>query len=110
MIMDSISDDMSIVVVSNKVDSDCLPIMASIRSNGTGSYCLQTIESNYLTSVYGRNNFLNFFERNIKSDYIMYFNKEKTQELESLCKLHLLTKCSNLEPYVIIHKSLNIVN
>ena len=110
MIIDSFSDDMSVIAVSDTVDSDNLPIMACLRSNGEGSYELQTVKSNYLTSVYGRENFENFFDRNLEANFILYLNKEKTQRLESLCELPLLAKCSNFEFDTIIHKTENVVN
>lgn len=111
MLMDSFSDDYSIITVFDVVDKDNLPIMASINTNGRGNYEFRAINSNYLTSVYGKENFDNFLKRTIEADFLLYANKEKTQTLSSCAKLQLLGAIPQSFRFdTIIHKSGNIVN
>ena len=84
MIMDSVSKSDSIVVITSEVDSDKAPIIVSIKPNGNGKYEMKTLDSNFITSIYGRDNFGNFVERVTKSDNVLYYNKEKSQELFSV--------------------------
>lgn len=111
MLMDSFSDDYSIITVFDVVDKDNLPIMASINTNGRGNYEFRAINSNYLTSVYGKENFDNFLLKTIGADFLLYANKEKTQTLSSCAKLQLLGAIPQSFRFnTIIHKSGNIVN
>ena len=104
-ILDSFTANDSIVVVTNLEDKDKLPIIASIKAKGEGKYELDTIDSNYLTSVYGKDNFENFFAKALQTDKLLYANKEKIQALESSSNLRLVGNLSNLEFDTIIHKS-----
>lgn len=111
MICDSFSDDDSIIVVLGSVDKDSNPIMACIRANGKGQYNLSTIGSNYLTSVYGKDNFENFLQKNIAADFVLFADKKIIHNLECSSKLQLLDNFSNdYEFNEIIHKSNNVVN
>lgn len=111
MIIDSFSDDDSILVITDTVDLDKNPIMACLKTNGTGQYQISTTSSNYLTSVYGRENFENFLIKNLEADFVLYSNKEKIQNLERFCELPLLADYpADFEFNIIIHKSNNIVN
>lgn len=111
MVLDSLSNPYSIVVLTGEVDGDNIPILASITINGDGIYEAQKIDSNYMTSVYGKDNLENIIEDYIASDNVLYVNKEKTQNLESFAKLQLLGKFSkDFEFDTIIHESNNIVN
>ena len=111
IIYDSLSGDDSIVVVTDQVDRDSLPVVVSIKINGEGQYEFHVISSNYLTSTYGHEHIENILERAIAGDDVLYVNKEKTQNLESFAELRLLGKFpEDFEFDVIIHKSKNIVN
>ena len=109
MIMDSISNPQSIIIVTNQNDLDNLPIMVSVKPNGKGRYELEEIYSNFITSVYGRNNFEQFFERIVKTDNLLYCNKKSQVLFERWGEQYSeLTK--SLDFNIIIHKSRNIVN
>ena len=109
MIMDSISTNNSIVVVTSEIDKDNLPVVISIKPNGKGIYELQNIDSNFITSVYGRGNFETFLNRVVESDNLLYYNKEKSQELFSCLGLQSSEAINNLDSNIIIHQSRNIV-
>lgn len=109
MIMDSVSKSDSIVAITSEVDSDKAPIIVSIKPNGNGKYEMKTLDSNFITSIYGRDNFGNFVERVTKSDNVLYYNKEKSQELFSVLGLQSSQGLNALDSNVIIHQSRNIV-
>lgn len=101
----------SIITVLNAVDNDNSPIIVSIKPNGKGNYELETIDSNFITSIYGKDNsFSNFIERAANANNILYWNKQKSQELFSVLGLHLPKGLNDLDSNIIIHQSHNIVN
>ena len=121
MIYDSISSDNwenSVCVVTNKFDSDGNPIIVSIRANSDGSnryldVSFQPVsvdKSNFVTSVYGKDNFLVHMESILDNDAILYANKQKTLKLFSDSGLQLPTRLNSLGFDTIIHQSHNIVN
>lgn len=94
------------------VDSDRLPIIAAILPDAHGYYKMENIETNFILSVYGKDNFHKYFENLITPEKVIYFNKERSQELNALAKLQLLRSYS-LEPDLygtIIRKPQCIVN
>lgn len=101
----------SIVAVLNTYDSDNAPIIVSIVPNGKGQYQLQTIDSNFITSIYGKDkSFFTFIEKAAKADKILFWDKEKSQELFKFQGLQLPEAFNNLDSDIIIHQSRNIVN
>ncbi|MGN1113053.1 MAG: LPD25 domain-containing protein, partial [Acutalibacteraceae bacterium] len=110
LIYDSLSRNDSIVVVTSQTDKDSCPIIAVVRPNGTAKYNLEVIASNFLLSIHGRENFSNQLDLALKSDKILYCNKEKSQALFSVLGLQLSKGLNNLDFDIIIHQSRNIVN
>lgn len=115
MIFDSISTNKeaqkSIIAVLNATDNDNAPLIVSIKPNGSGVYELEKVDSNFITSIYGKDsNFVNFIERAAVSDNMLYWNKSKSQELFSCQGLQLPEAINNLSSDIIIHQSKNIVN
>lgn len=109
IIMDSLSDDESILIVTNKVDSDKNPIIISLRAYGTGQYQLNQVLSNYLTSTYGKGAFKNFLDKHINQQKLLYVNKENVQSLEQCAQLQLLRASSyRFERTNIIYQSENV--
>ena len=110
MILDSLSRDDSIVVVLDVLDNKKRPIIATIKPNGDGSYGIEKVDSNFLTSVYGRNGFESYIKRTIEQDKVLFYNKNKTEKLFMFQGLQLPEAFNNLPFNVIIHPSNNIVN
>lgn len=109
ILLDSLTDDQSIVIVSDSVDDDGLPIIAAIRSYGEGQYQLSTVQSNYLTSTYGRNNFDKFLHHALELNKVLYVDKKRTQSLERCSQLRLLKAyTTNFEFNKIIRLSDNV--
>lgn len=110
MIMDSLSRDDSIIIVTEENDLNNNPILISIRPNGMGRYELQEIDSNFITSVYGRNRFDKFLRSAIEEEKILYCNKTKSQTLFERWGEQYSELTNNLDFDKIIHQSKNIVN
>lgn len=114
IIMDSLSPnksaDKSIVICLNNVDNDNAPIIVSVKPNGQGIYEMENVSSNFITSIYGKENgFATYVERAAKSNNILFWDKEKSQALFSCQRLQLPEAINNLDSNIIIHQSRNIV-
>lgn len=114
IIMDSLSPnksaDKSIVICLNNVDNDNAPIIVSVKPNGQGIYEMENVSSNFITSIYGKENgFANYVERAAKLNNILFWDKEKSQALFSCQRLQLPEAINNLDSNIIIHQSRNIV-
>ncbi len=114
LIFDSISPhkngENSIVVVLDAVDNDKAPLVASIAPNGKGIYHLEMIDTNFITSIYGKDHgFENYIKKAIENDAILYWNKEKSQAMFMFQGLQLPEAFNNLDYNKIIHQSRNIV-
>lgn len=110
MIFDSPARNDSIVVCVSAIDQDNLPIIVSIKPNGTGTYELEKVDSNFITSVYGRNNFEDYIEKIVNEDKMLFWDKEKSQELFRVSGLQSPKCLNSLNSDIIIHQSRNIVN
>ena len=110
MIYDSLSRKDSLVVVTSEFDNENNPIIVSIYPNGDGKYNLERVNSNFITSVHGRENFVKHLEKELEADNLLYVNKEKSQELFSVLGLQFSKGLNSLDFNNIIHQSRNIVN
>ncbi|MCI5655048.1 MAG: LPD25 domain-containing protein [Candidatus Pseudoruminococcus sp.] len=110
IVFDSLTRDDSVMMVLSESDNDNLPLIVSIKPNGQGRYNLEQIDSNFITSIYGKDNFLRYIENIIKKDKLLFISKEKSQKLFERWGLQLpeLTKSFGFD--TIIHQSRNIVN
>lgn len=101
----------SLIVVLGSVDNDKAPLFAAIKPNGKGTYNFEQIDSNFMLSVYGKDNgFSEYIERAIKENKILYWNKEKSQELFMFQGLQLPEAFNNLDPNKILHQTNSAVN
>lgn len=110
MIYDSLSSNDSVVIVTSEIDNKGCPIIAVIRPNGNAVFELEIIESNFMLSVYGKQNIANQITRAIEDNKMLYCNKQKSQELFSVLGLQSPQGFNNLDFDKIIHPSRNIVN
>lgn len=110
MIMDSLTRDDSIVVLTEIADKENRPVIAAIKMNGKGYQEGNRIDANILTSVYGRNNFNDFIKRNVEAGTVIYWSKEKSQELSDVPGIQFPDKIENLSFNTIIRKSKAFVN
>lgn len=63
IIYDSLSRNDSIIIVTSELDNEKMPIIAAIKPNGKAKYDLELVESNFVMSFHGRNNFENQINR-----------------------------------------------
>ena len=111
MVLDSLdSSKNSIVVVTSEVDSDKSPIVVSIRSDGSGKYNSLEFTSNFVTSIHGRDNFLNFITNSVNSGNVLYVNEEKSRKLNSEAKVQFFGALSNIDFDIIIRQTNAVVN
>lgn len=110
MIYDSLSRSDSLVVVTPEKDKENNPIIVSIKSGGEGKYDLKIVSSNFITSIHGRENFETQIINAVSQNKLLYWNKEKSQELLGRFGLQLSACLNNLDSNIIIRKSNNIVN
>lgn len=112
MLFDSISphnpENMLIALLA--ADQENMPLIVSLRANGTGTYDLEKVPTNFITSIYGRVNFAQYLERVTEADALLYWNKEKSQELFRVLGLPLPQCLERFDSDIIIHQSTNIVN
>ncbi len=88
MIFRSKTEKNSVVVVTNELDSDNAPIIAAVKISGKGTYENKEQPSNFIVSVYGKDNqFLSFVHEAIKSNKMLYVDIEKSQRLLSVLQL-----------------------
>ena len=109
MVFDSLTRNDSIVVVTPEYDPDHNPVIISVRPNGHGKHDRDDTASNFVTGMYGKDNFVNFLNRTIEQKKLLYAHKEKSQELFRVLGLQSSKGVNNLSFDTIIHQSRNIV-
>lgn len=109
MILDSANKKDSIIVTLGEADNEKLPLIVSVRPHGKGMYELSEVETNFITSIYGKDGFSKFIEKAIREDRMVYCSKQKSQELFSVLGLQLPQGFNNLDFNKIIHLSRNAV-
>ncbi len=109
MLIDSSTREDSIIVVLSVLDKEKSPLVVTVRPNGKGTYDLEVQDSNFITSVYGRDNFEQFLNLSLENNMVLYWNKTKSQELFSVLGLQFPKGFNNLDYNNIIHQSNNIV-
>ena len=110
MIMDSLTRDDSVVVVTNATDLEKCPVIAAIKLDGYGSLNSDYVAANIITSVYGKENFNSFISRNVNADTILYISKEKSQELIDVPGIQFPDKINKIDSNTIIRKARAFVN
>lgn len=82
IIMKSMSKEKAIVAVFNDVDKNNIPIIAAIEPNGKGTYDFKQIDSNFVLSVYGKENFNNFVNKALNDNKLLFTDQKIINELE----------------------------
>ena len=102
-----------IVVVLQATDSDGNPIVATIRPNGTAYVDGKVGPANFITSVYGRDNFAsrsgetaknNFLYLALRNRSILYWNEKRTEALAHRSRLQLPQTLRKVPPDTIINQ------
>lgn len=87
--LESASKSGDIVIVTSELDQDGLPIIVSVRPDGTGQYNRTEIAGNFITSMYGKNGFEEFISKAIEEERVLYNNKKRTRTLFANAGLQL---------------------
>lgn len=110
MVIHSLTRDDSVVIVTSAVDKENRPIIGAIKFDGFGRQDEQIVEANILLGVYGRNQFYDFIQRNFDAQSILYWDKEKRQELSVNPGFQLPDVMASLDSDIIIRRSKAFVN
>lgn len=110
LLSDSPSRNDVLMAVLCAVDNDSLPLLTAIKPDGKGIYHLQTIETNFILSVYGKDEFELFFKQRITPERIVYYNAEQGQKLERLAGIQFPDYYSNIAPNSIIKQPRCVIN
>lgn len=109
MLYDSLTRDDSVIIVTTEVDHEKQPVIISVRPNGVGTYELEKITSNFITSVYGRSNFPEHIEKVINEEKLLYCSEQKSRELFRVSEVQFPGCLNRIGFNVILHQSRNIV-
>ncbi|MCM1360134.1 MAG: zincin-like metallopeptidase domain-containing protein [Corallococcus sp.] len=110
MIMDSLTRNDSIVVVTETVDRENRPVIGAVMFDGKGYIDGIRLSANILTSTYGRNNFENFLNTVLNENKLLYWSKEKSQTLLNVPGIQFPDKIEQVDSDIIIRKSNAFVN
>ncbi len=110
MIMDSLTREDSVVVLTEIFDKENRPVIAAIKIDGIGRQNGEIISANILTSVYGKDNFESFLNLNLQANTVLYWNKEKSQALSVNPGIQFPDVLATLDSDIIIRKSRAFVN
>lgn len=84
IIAQSPSRNDSVVLILGYRESSGLPIIVSVVPDGKATYNLQRVDSNFITSVYGKDRIQDYVQRLVEKKQLIYINKEKSEELALL--------------------------
>lgn len=110
MIMDSLTRDDSIVVVTQATDSQNRPVIGAVKIKGIGRINSEIVSANILTSAYGKDSFETFISRNFDAKTILYADKEKSQALSVNPGIQFSDVMTSLSFNTIIRKAKAFVN
>lgn len=81
ILAESLTKDDSLVAVLDYREQDGNPVIVAVRPNGNAMYELRKVDSNFITSMYGKDNFSEFCQRILDQGKLLYANKEKGGKL-----------------------------
>lgn len=110
LLMDSLNNDDSIVAVLSLLDNDNAPVFATIKPNGNGIFNSHKTDSNFMLSIYGKEKgFEHYIKRAVQENKILYWNKEKSQEIQC-AELLMAQGLDSLDSNKILHQTNSLVN
>lgn len=102
-----------ICVVLNGVDMDGYPLFAAIEPNATDLNMhkgKQVVAANVVRTVFGKDNLVAHLEHKVPASEVIYFDKEKSQDLERLAGIQFPRYYSSLSFNTIIQQPRCICN
>ena len=111
LVADNPSRADSVLFVLEEVDSDKLPLLASVKPDGLGNYELSAIQTNMILTVFGKDDFAEYFSTLIADKgRLLYIDKNRSRNLERLCERQLFANYSGLGYNRILRTPAAIVN
>lgn len=111
MVFRSKTEKDSIVAVTNELNRNKAPVVIAVKMNGKGVYNNKEQPSNFVTSVYGKNNnFLSFILDAFDTKKMLYVDIAKSQRLLSVLRLQLPQGFNNVDFKKIIAHLNSFVN
>lgn len=104
VIMDSATVSGDVVVVTAEVDDQGRPVVASIRPNGTAYVDGKVGPANFITSIYGRNGYTAWVNQAVRDGRVLYWNKNRSQNLSVTGKVQFPASLTGLAPNTIIKR------
>lgn len=81
ILAESLTKDDFLVAVLDYREQDGNPVIVAVRPNGNAMYELRKVDSNFITSMYGKDNFSEFCQRILDQGKLLYANKENGEKL-----------------------------
>lgn len=81
ILAESLTKENSLVAVLNYREQDGNPVIVAVRPNGNAIYELRRVDSNFITSTYGKDNFSEFCQRILDQGKLLYANRENGEKL-----------------------------
>lgn len=81
ILAESLTKENSLVAVLNYREQDGNPVIVAVRPNGNAIYELRRVDSNFITSTYGKDNFSEFYQRILDQGKLLYANRENGEKL-----------------------------
>lgn len=107
IILDSITKPSSVIVVSQSLDYQNRPIMMALKTDGEAQG-IELIDSNFMTSMYGKDGFTNWLDQFVQSNDVLYIDSKKIQALKG-CGVQFSLGFEALGFDTILHQSRNAV-
>ena len=85
-ILKSKTEAKSVVAILNEIDDEKMPILVAIKPDEKGIYEFQTIDTNLLKSIYGRDKFENFINDN--EENLLFKDEKQIAELNEKISKH----------------------
>ena len=81
ILAESLTKEDSLVAVLDYREQDGNPVIVAVRLNGNAIYELRRVDSNFITSAYGKDNFSEFYQRILDQGKLLYAKREKGEKL-----------------------------
>ncbi len=81
ILAESLTKEDSLVAVLDYREQDGNPVIVAVRLNGNAIYELRRVDSNFITSAYGKDNFSEFYQRILDQGKLLYVNRENGEKL-----------------------------
>lgn len=110
MVLESGTRPGDIVVVTTELDSEGRPIVLTVHPNGSARVDGRMEPTNFITSMYGRNNFGRFLDAVVRNDGVLYWDKNRSQDLLTSARVQFPAGMRDLASDSIIRKIGGSVN